>query len=38
MTYQDRTIICSDCGKPFVFTAGEQQFFAEKGFGTGPKR
>ena len=38
LTYQDRTIICSDCGKPFVFTAGEQQFFAEKGFGTGPKR
>ncbi|MBI3972295.1 MAG: translation initiation factor IF-3 [Chloroflexi bacterium] len=38
LSYQDRTITCSDCGKPFVFTAGEQAFYAEKGFGTGPKR
>ena len=38
LSYQDRTITCSDCGKPFVFTAGEQAFFAEKGFAGGPKR
>lgn len=30
--YQDKTIVCKDCGEEFVFTAGEQQFYAEKGF------
>lgn len=29
---QDKTIVCKDCGKEFVFTVGEQQFYAEKGF------
>ena len=28
--YQDKTLICKDCGAEFVFTAGEQQFYAEK--------
>lgn len=32
MTVQDKTIKCRDCGQDFVFTAGEQEFFAEKGF------
>lgn len=32
MEYQDKTIICKDCGKEFVFTAGEQEFYAEKNF------
>lgn len=35
--YEDMEIICVDCKKPFVFEAGEQKFFAEKGF-TPPKR
>ena len=30
--YQDKTLVCKDCGKEFVFTAGEQEFYAEKGF------
>jgi hypothetical protein len=30
--FKDREIICKDCGQPFVFTAGSQQFFVEKGF------
>ena len=30
--------ICEDCGKEFVFTAGEQEFYAEKGFTNEPKR
>lgn len=30
-------IICVECGETFVFTPGEQQFFADKGF-TAPKR
>ncbi len=29
---QDKIIKCRDCGQEFVFTAGEQEFFAEKGF------
>lgn len=29
---QDKTIRCRDCGQEFVFTAGEQEFFAQKGF------
>ena len=31
--YQDKTIVCRDCGNEFVFTAGEQEFYAEKEFG-----
>jgi CxxC-x17-CxxC domain-containing protein len=29
---QDKTLVCKDCGKTFVFTASEQDFYAEKGF------
>jgi CxxC-x17-CxxC domain-containing protein len=36
--YQDKMLICKDCGKEFVWTAGEQEFFAEKGFANEPKR
>lgn len=36
--YQDKTLVCKDCGKEFVFTAGEQEFFAEKGFENEPVR
>lgn len=28
----DITIVCKDCGKEFVFTEGEQEFYAQKGF------
>ncbi len=28
----DREITCKDCHTPFVFSAGEQQFFAERQF------
>lgn len=38
MEYKDITIICKDCQKEFVFTAGEQQFYAEKGFTNQPVR
>ncbi|MFQ6672937.1 MAG: zinc-ribbon domain containing protein, partial [Candidatus Tectimicrobiota bacterium] len=38
MEYQDQPIICSDCGQEFIFTAGEQQFYAERGFDHPPKR
>ena len=35
--YQDEKLICEDCGCEFVFTAGEQEFYAEKGFVNEPK-
>ncbi len=34
----DKTIICKDCGNEFVFTEGEQAFYAEKGFDKEPVR
>ncbi len=36
--YTDKTIKCVDCGTEFVFTAGDQAFYAEKGFTNKPKR
>lgn len=33
----DRMLPCMDCDQQFVFDAGEQRFFKEKGF-TDPKR
>jgi CxxC-x17-CxxC domain-containing protein len=38
MDFQDKVLICVDCGAEFVFTAGEQMFFADKGFKHEPKR
>lgn len=38
MEYHDRILKCAECGAEFVFTAGEQMFFAEKGFKNEPKR
>ncbi|MCI5513557.1 MAG: zinc-ribbon domain containing protein [Clostridia bacterium] len=35
--FHDITLTCRDCGKEFVFTAGEQQFYKEKGFLNQPK-
>ena len=28
----DRTLACRDCGQEFVFTAGEQEFYTQRGF------
>ena len=36
--FQDKTIVCKDCGHEFTFTAREQEFFAEKGFNNEPQR
>jgi len=38
VTYTDQVITCSDCSIDFVFSASEQEFFAEKGFASAPKR
>ncbi|MDP2660577.1 MAG: zinc-ribbon domain containing protein, partial [Dehalococcoidia bacterium] len=34
----DKTLTCRDCGVTFLFTAGEQAFYAEKGFLNDPLR
>ncbi|MCP2239188.1 cytochrome C551 [Thermoanaerobacterium thermosaccharolyticum] len=36
--YQDKTLVCKDCGAEFVWTAGEQEFYAQKGFQNAPVR
>ena len=36
--YEDKTLVCKECGKEFVFTAGEQEFYAERGFQNEPQR
>lgn len=36
--YTDRAIACADCGQEFTFTAGEQEFYAQRGFTESPKR
>jgi CxxC-x17-CxxC domain-containing protein len=36
--FEDKTLICKDCGNEFTFTAGEQEFYAEKGFQNEPAR
>lgn len=35
---EDKKIVCKDCGKEFIFTVGEQQFYQEKGFTNKPQR
>lgn len=36
--YQDKTLTCKECGQEFVFTANEQEFYANKGFQNEPGR
>jgi hypothetical protein len=38
MSFTDKSILCPDCGITFTFTAGEQEFYASKGFTNDPKR
>ena len=38
MAFEDETLVCKDCGKEFIFSAGEQEFYAEKGFENKPVR
>jgi len=38
MAYGDKTLNCVDCSATFTFSAGEQEFFAGKGFTNEPKR
>lgn len=36
--YSDKNLSCRDCGKEFVFTSGEQEFYATRGFQNEPSR
>lgn len=36
--FEDKTLTCRDCSVDFVFTASEQDFFAQKGFTNEPGR
>jgi CxxC-x17-CxxC domain-containing protein len=38
LSYADKPLSCRDCGQAFVFTTGEQEFFAQKGFTNAPSR
>ena len=38
MTYVDRTLNCVDCGVDFIHSAADQEYYAQKGFASDPKR
>jgi CxxC-x17-CxxC domain-containing protein len=38
MSFQDKSLQCSDCGATFTFSAQDQEFFASKGYTNEPKR
>ncbi len=38
MAFEDKNLKCRECGEEFVFTAGEQFFYLEKGFLNEPQR
>jgi CxxC-x17-CxxC domain-containing protein len=38
MNYADRTLTCVECGQPFIFSADDQAYHAEKGYTSEPRR
>ena len=38
MILEDRVLTCRDCGRQFVFTAGEQEFYQSRGLTNDPGR
>lgn len=36
--YQDKILVCRDCGAEFPFTAGEQEYYARHGLANEPRR
>jgi CxxC-x17-CxxC domain-containing protein len=38
VSFQDKSLQCSDCGTTFTFSAEEQEFFQTKGYTNEPKR
>jgi CxxC-x17-CxxC domain-containing protein len=38
VAYEDKTLVCRDCGADFVWTSGEQAFYASKNLTNQPGR
>jgi len=38
VNFQDQKLICKDCGHEFIWSAGEQEFYASKGLLNAPAR
>lgn len=38
MDFQDKNLTCKDCNNEFVWSAGEQKFYADKGLQNPPSR
>jgi len=38
VSFQDKTLTCRDCGQEFIWTAGEQEFYASRGLQNPPSR
>jgi CxxC-x17-CxxC domain-containing protein len=38
VSFVDKTLSCRDCGRQFVFTSGEQQFYQSRGLTNEPGR
>jgi len=38
MSFQDKTLECSDCSNTFTFSVEDQEFFQSKGYTNEPKR
>ncbi len=38
MPFQDKKLVCKQCGSEFIFTANEQEFYSRKGLSYEPKR
>jgi CxxC-x17-CxxC domain-containing protein len=36
--YEDKTLRCRECGQDFIFSAGEQEFYQQKGLLNEPGR
>jgi len=38
MALADKTLVCRDCGSEFIFSVGEQEFYASRGLENEPSR
>jgi len=36
--FEDKVLVCRDCGNEFIFSAGEQEFYSTRGFQNEPTR
>lgn len=38
VSFEDKILTCRDCGREFVFTSGEQEFYSSRGLMHEPRR